>query len=548
MAFIKVQKLVLNEDGTVRSGSASIMSTEYDRDYKGKSKHITRERLGKVVFLDVSRKSGIFLSPTRGLVAYDSSTDSFSEVDRNDPRLNGTMVFPEPEIHTVFGDVYLLFCFLEKTELLAVLRGSFSNNKDYERVLCHVLHGILKNGSKISCCDFMEKSFASYVLKDIPIASLGSDTQFFTMMGEDHTKMAFFQRFVKAMRKKNPRFGKGCYVDSTPLPNDIHDNPFNALCCHGVGSCAIQTRLVLVLDEETGFLVWFTVIPGNILDFSTIMNVMGDVSESLDIRIDSLVLDAGYVTKPLIEAFHLETEPVKDENGNPVHQSIIARMPAKNGYPFKALYHSTKPLFSNAKYEFIRQGHTYFGYRKEAEIFGKREYAYVYVDKDNALEGCRRYRYEHEKEFAALKDKDKNWQAVKCGYFILLSNKALEPAEMLDEYYGRTDIETVFKTSKEYLDLLPLSKWSDLTVKGKILSDIINTIIFLTLRKQLQKTGISTTSLIGKSQSLMCTKKRDGTILVEVPNKNVKALYKELKISIPPSLELSSFCCNVLGL
>lgn len=54
------------------------------------------------------------------------------------------------------------------------------------------------------------------------------------------------------MRKTNPNFGKCCYVDSSPLPNDIDNNPFNALSCHGVDSSSIQTRLVLVLDEETG--------------------------------------------------------------------------------------------------------------------------------------------------------------------------------------------------------------------------------------------------------------------------------------------------------
>ena len=38
-------------------------------------------------------------------------------------------------------------------------------------------------------------------------------------------------------------------MDSTPLPNDITDNPFNALSCHGVASSSVQIRLALVLDE-----------------------------------------------------------------------------------------------------------------------------------------------------------------------------------------------------------------------------------------------------------------------------------------------------------
>lgn len=37
---------------------------------------------------------------------------------------------------------------------------------------------------------------------------------------------------------------------------------------------------------------------------------------------------------------------------------------------------------------------------------------------------------------------------------------------MLSEYFGRTNIEYVFKTGQEYLDLLPLSKRTDATVRG----------------------------------------------------------------------------------
>jgi transposase len=200
----------------------------------------------------------------------------------------------------------------------------------------------------------------------------------------------------------------------------------------------------MVLDQKTGLPVWYQIMPGNVLDFSTIMNVMSDVAESLDIRIDELVLDAGYMNRDLLETFNIDTKPYIDEDGEEIHQTMIARMPAKNGYPYKQLYHDTKNMYGNAKYEIIRQGHTYFGYRKEVEIFGFREYAYVYVDKDNALELGRKYQLEHEKEYQALKDKDKNWYSVKYGYFVLVSNKKKEPDEMLDDYFGRTKIETIF--------------------------------------------------------------------------------------------------------
>ena len=97
-----------------------------------------------------------------------------------------------------------------------------------------------------------------------------------------------------------------------------------------------------------------------------------------------------------------------------------------------------------------------------------------------------------------------------------MSNRELPPNELLDEYFGRTEIEGVFKTAKTYLDLLPLRKWTDQTVRGKILSDIINTIVVLSLRKHLAEAGISLTELFGKTQSLMCMRDK-GTAKYYLP-------------------------------
>ena len=537
MAFIRVQKLVRHTDGNITSGSAAIKESRYVKDGgKFHSRQIVRERLGKVVWLSHDGKSGIFLSPQRGLVSYDSVSDSFDEVGRDDKRLSGNVeVFPETEVHTVFGDAYLLMNFLVKTGMSDILKETFPEESDRQRVLCHILHGILRDGSRIGCDCFMEKSFASYILGDIPFASLRCDTAYFTMMGRDHTRMSFFRAFVERMRKTHPGFGRCCYVDSTPLPNDIDNNPFNALCSHGVESTSIQTRLVLVLDEETGLPVWYDIIPGNVLDISTIMTVVNDVAVSLDITINSLVLDAGYISKEVIHAFHNGTE-----------KTFIGRMPARKGFPFKTLYHEFRTSLDKGKYRFVRGGHVYFGKRKEIVLFDEKVYAYVYVDKHNALQRERNFILDHPDEYSAMKDKEKDWLSVRFGYFVLLSNKKLTPAELLTDYFGRTDIEGVIKTSKEYLGLLPLSKWTVDTVRGKILGDIMNTIVFLNMRKALDDSGLSVSEITGRTQSLMCFRNKHGEILVETPNKKVKAYYKLLGETIPASLKISDFRKKVL--
>lgn len=332
------------------------------------------------------------------------------------------------------------------------------------------------------------------------------------------------------MRKQNPEFGRGCYVDSTPLPNEISDNPFNALCCHGAGSAMIMTRLVMVLDEQTDLPVWYDIIPGNVLDLNTVLDVMEDVKVSLDIEIESLVLDAGYACREMFDTYHIGTE-----------KKIIVRCPFKRGYHAQTIYTQVKNMIPKGKYEFVRDRHLYFGVKKRVELFGVPVYYYVYVDKNNALQRHRDALAKDPERFEQMKDKEKDWEAVRYGFFILISNYDLSPAELLDRYFARVDIEMAFRTIKEYLDLLPLSKWTDLTVRGKILSDIISLIVYNGIRVGTAPSGNSVSSLLGKASSLMCTTDQKGTTHVETPDKQVKELASLLKIKIPGTMKVSSF-------
>lgn len=538
MPFIKAQKILRNTNGDVIRGSASLVSTFYGDFGNYHAKHKVIEQLGKVLYLSEDNKIGIFVSPTRGLIGYNSNEEDFFDVDKNDKRIAHVNLFPEPRIHTVFGDCYLLLEFLNESKLLQVFRSTFPGDLEYERLLCHVLHSVLRDGANISCTDFIGKSFVSYLASDIPLITLESDTNFFTMMGDDHTKMAFFSAYIDLMRKSRSDFGRACYVDSTPLPNDIVNNPFNSLCSHGVNCSQVMCRLVLVLDEASGLPVWYDIIPGNVLDLNTLRNVTEDVRRSLDINIESYVLDAGYVTKELI------TQLCGQNSGGRV---FIGRMPARKGFPHRECYRDVKSQLQHGKYLFSRNDHTYFGKKLDKRVFDTPVHTYVYVDEYNALKYFNKYLSNHEEEYEKLKEKDKDWFRVKDGFFVLISNIDDTPKNLLIDYYGRTYIESVFKTSKEYLRLLPLSKWTDTTIRGKILHDIINTIVLLTFRKDIgdRDNGYSIPSIFGKASSQMCFLDDNGLIVVETPNKQTKQMYSMLKVKPPMLLSLSEYRAKI---
>lgn len=96
---------------------------------KNHSTQRVRERLGKVISLSEDKKSGVFLSPTRGLVEFDAVSGTFSPVSDTAKETSYSELFPKPQIHTVFGDVFLLLRFLEKHGLLSVFQSVFPKKK-----------------------------------------------------------------------------------------------------------------------------------------------------------------------------------------------------------------------------------------------------------------------------------------------------------------------------------------------------------------------------------------------------------------------------------
>ena len=566
MPWIRIQGLKKDGNGKITAGTATIVDTEYVKGGKQHSKQVTREKLGRPLALASDRRSGIFRSLEGGIVAYDADKDTKEVLGMDDPRLEGLLESVKLDVHTVFGDAYLFFNYVKNIGMTGILREVFPSETDFQRVIAHLFHTHMRNGSRDRCDLFLRKSFAGYVVPNVLNSSLTVDTRYFDMMGDDSIRMAFFKSFVEHMRSTEPSFGKCCYVDSTPLPNDIDDNPFNAFSSHG--ESGVQCRLVLVADIATGLPVWFKIIPGNVLDVNTLKDVTDDVRTSLDVEICEYVLDAGYASEDLVRTYSLgdaektilridsksrkvESVVIKEdpdlENAEPPYRNVVVKMPFRKGYGHMDMFDSVKDLLNNGKYDFVRDKHTYFGKRREVCLFGKRMYAYIYVDHNNALGGYRDYISAHPSEFSKLKDKEKTWKKYFSGFFVLLSNVREEPKALLDRYFGRCFIESIFKTAKEYLRLLPLKKWNSQRVYGKMLSDMISTIIYLEMRKTVSGSEFAVTDVPTVTQSLMCSYGRDGIVRIDPPNKQVKETYKRFGVRLPNQFKLEDFIAETMS-
>ena len=551
--IINYRNIVRNDDNVIISGSASLVKNAYKPNPKGNhkgnhSKRVVVERLGKVLWIDPDdRMKGIFNSPKRGLVHYDLSLDRFTDVSPSDERLAGTKFhIEEPSIHTNFGNTYLFFSELSKTPFMSVLRKSFGeNNSLYQKVLAHVAHDCLRNGAAIKCGDFLKRDVLSCILSDVSYSTLNCDSLYYQKMSDDTIKVRFFQTLLTEMRKENPEFGRGCYVDSTPLPGEAENNPFNALSNHGTGGAEMQSRLVLVLDIQTNIPMWFEIIPANVLDKSTLQSISADVKAPLGVTIFMFALDAGYARKELFEAFNRNNSMAEDENGNLHERSVLVRMPAANGYPHDELYVTCKPDIDNVDYVFDYEYHTFFGRRIEVNLFEQPEFAYVYVDKTQAEALIRNWREDNYDEWCGLTRSQKEWYQVKNGFFILIGNKEQTPRDALIDYRSRAHIESFFRDAKAYLKILPMAKWDKQTVTGKIFHDIIETTIYRAYRKRVAPAHMTMSGLNVCLDSWECFRS-DTLLVLKTPNVDVREALEKLGYSIPGHLEIEDLRREIL--
>lgn len=545
--FIRVQNLKRDDQGVVLSGSASVYESSYDSGVKGgHCRQKTVLSLGKIIWINEKKDIGIFDCKDRGIVEYNLSTNSFSEVSSEDPRLKGTDISLQERIHTTFGDVYLFFSLVDRSIIFDSIREAFPSKEKLERVMVHLLYGCIRNHSAAKCGQFLERSMASYLFCSYSVSTLNCDSNYYEYMGDDNVKRTYFTILVKNMRKKYPDFGRACYVDSTPLPNESQGFPYNALCSHGTDGLVMQSRLGLVLDIETGIPVWFQVFSSNILDHSTLKDIEADVRNTLNIDIDIAALDAGYACKELFEKYNIDNSAYVDSEGNRRERYILVRMPQKNGYPHDELYLECKSRLYSALYLFDYNGHAYFGERFERVIFGYREYCYVFLDRKQAEELGGKWRTENPKEWEALCDTDKEWYAVKDGFFILISGKLMSPIEALIEYKFRGRIEGFFKDGKSYTEIMPLGRWTKLTVLGKIMHDVIQTTVYRLFRKEIASTGTSVNYLLAELQSLDCMKQTNGQCKVFTPKKQVREYYEGLGYTVPAFMELAPFKAEIM--
>ena len=495
---------------TTKKDSNSIYGTycPSDRKHGGKDMYI-----GVVVDKDNAvfyhRKFGYHrFTIEDGRQALNDSEIEYQEIVKNAPKTE------TPNLILDFGDVWVLNEILNSSKLKQLFEDSFPFNTD--TLLSLIAFKLLDSAANSYANEWWEGSYARFLY---PKAKLRSQriSEFLSQLGEEVTLRSFFERYYKFISGIVGKYN--VLIDSTGLPNDIHF-PYTAVNNHN-GIISNEVRLIMVVEKTSGYPLYFKYVAGNIVDVSTMINVIEEIKE-YGIGIEHSILDAGYYSKYNIEALYSEGI------------QFLTRL-KPNTKLYKELIKEHVADLQSSKYAVKYRNRVVLIKRVPVELFGHPGNAYVAIDLDRRSDEQKKYLNSALEENIPSEEIDD--KMARLGMFVLISSQATETKDILSLYYTRQAVEQVFDYCKNDVDLLPLRTHSEDTFRGHLLLSFLASVTFITVNKLMEGSKFCAKGTFHASRSLKCNVYAN-RLIPSVPNKNVNDIVKHLKLNLYKSYAL----------
>jgi len=187
-----------------------------------------------------------------------------------------------------FGDSYLLNEMLIRSGFKELIERIYEGKS--EMVLALLFHRVLRGGANCYAHVWWEGAYTRILFPKAGLQSQRISEQL-QDLGDERNQRHFF---IEYLRYISDKCGKGILVDSTGLPNDIRF-PLTAINNHN-GEISNETRLILVLDRQSGMPIYFRYTAGNIVDVSTLETTLNEI-HAYGVEVEYAIVDAGYFVK-----------------------------------------------------------------------------------------------------------------------------------------------------------------------------------------------------------------------------------------------------------
>lgn len=428
--------------------------------------------LGKVI----DKEKLIFFKRKEGYYHFDPDKgEIFSIPDENVPKSTPPLDhrLRARNVIVTFGGSYFLHELINGIQYNTVLNSISLKKPDTMYSLLH--YYLLSNNADCDAFLWYQNSYARFLY---PQANLSSQriSDFYVTFGNDNNRRAFFQGHIPYLiSATNDEYA--ILIDSTGCQNSCKV-PITKVSKHN-NETNIEFRMVLVVQRSTGLPVYYEIIPGNVVDSSTISRIMR-LMERYGFKVTAVFGDAGYSCPANIEKIIL------------CGSDLVMRLnPAYDMYK-KALEDNQQLLLSttyNADYDIryrnrivrVIEIETSVGADKDGEDV--RGYIYLCRDMQAYHSKCDHYMSCHGSDDMSAEEMFRILS--KFGIFALVMIEKRDKEDVIPLYYQRQAIEQFFDSAKNYAKMMPVRNHNLMTIQGHMLMSFIATFLVVAIKNRM---------------------------------------------------------------
>ncbi|MBQ7644006.1 MAG: transposase, partial [Spirochaetales bacterium] len=374
-----------------------------------------------------------------------------------------------PPVLIDFGGSYFLDELVKGIGYTSVLDAITYQNRD--RLKSMLQYYILSNKAANAAEGWYQHNFTKFLYPQANLAS-ARISEFLEALGSDENRRDFLMAHIPYLLKSTDE--ELCIlVDSTGMPNKCGIN-FTRVSAHE-GDVNIEFRVIVVVQKSTGLPVYYEMIPGNVVDVSTIDMIIEKL-KNMGYKVSYSLGDSAYSCPAVLERLVLSGI------------DFMTRLnPAYNTYKTTVEEHledleknGKNVLFNNRTVKILKIP-TIIGTNKE----GERVTGFVYLCRDiNSWHGKSNH-FLNSKKAKSYTSEEREAECDRFGLFALVSTIELKEEEVLKEYYIRQAVEQFFDYAKNYAKLLPVRCHKEETIKGHLLLGFIATFILVLIKNRL---------------------------------------------------------------
>jgi transposase len=404
-----------------------------------------------------------------------------------------------------FGNIYLLNEFFKKMKLNEIIDQIFG--KQASEVKALIYFSLCEPSAMYNASIWIEGNYCTLLFKKMNLTSQNI-SKLLHSIGNESNGRIFFERYYA-----DEATTEGIIINATSLPNSISVR-FNEWGRND-GSIDKQFRLLFVIKESDKIPLFYRLLPGNIVDVSTLERTLLEL-KLLHITGKFVLLDAGFFSEENIKG-------LQDKKIN-----FLIRLPKGRKIYKKVLENETSNL-EDLKYGVKTGNRLVFIKRITTKLYDQEVYVYLILDPQrkskelekigiNYIEGNRKN----------LVDK---YKVLNCGVMMLMSSIPIEVDEILGTYYSRISIEQCFSFMKSDLEILPIRQHKESTIDGFLFIRFLSLLLFIELRRKLK--GEYTVEQALMLAGNLKYKVYEKEIFIDEPNKKQKEVFELFNIIVP---------------